>query len=148
MLSSFKRLFSSSLLSAIRALSSTYLRLLMLLPPILISACNSSSPAFLMMCSAHKLNKQGGSRQPCHTPFSILNQSVVPYRVLTVSSGPMYRVIILRQCNFRTFSSTQKETLNPLAFTLKSLSYLSICSRRQPYLSFCLCAFAWSEHFI
>ena len=49
----------------------------MFLPPILIPACNSSSLAFLMMSSAYRLNKQGDSRQPCHTPFSILNQSVV-----------------------------------------------------------------------
>ena len=54
-LSSFtfiKRLFSSSLLSAIRLISSTYLRLLIFLPLILIPACTSSSPAFLMMYSA------------------------------------------------------------------------------------------------
>ena len=36
----------------------------MFLPPLLIPACNSSSPAFLMMCSAYRLNKQGDSRQP------------------------------------------------------------------------------------
>ena len=35
-----KRLFSSSLLSAIRVVTSAYLRLLILLPPILIPACN------------------------------------------------------------------------------------------------------------
>ena len=88
-LSSFtlnKRLFSSFSLSAIRVVSSAYLRLLMLLPPILIPACNSSSPAFLTMCSACRLNKQGDSKQLCHTPFSILNQSVAPYQVLTVAS--------------------------------------------------------------
>ena len=76
-LSSFtliKRLFSSYLLSAIRVASSSYLRLLIFLPPILIPACNLSSLAFLMMCSAHRLNKQGDSRQPCCIPFSILNQ--------------------------------------------------------------------------
>ena len=88
-----KRLFSSSLLSAIRVVSSAYLRLLMFLPPILILACNSSSPAFLMMCSAYRLNRQGDSRQPCHTPFSVLNQSVVPYRGLTVASWPTYRFL-------------------------------------------------------
>ena len=85
-LSSFtliKRLFSYSLLSAIRVVSSSYLRLLMLPPLVLTSACNYSSSAFFMMCSAYRLNKQGDSRQPCHTPFSVLNQSVVPYRVLT-----------------------------------------------------------------
>jgi len=50
-LSSFtfiKRLFSSSL-SAIRVVSSAYLRLLKFLPAILIPACASSSPAFLIM---------------------------------------------------------------------------------------------------
>ena len=73
-----KRLFSSSSLYAIRVLWSAYLRLLMFLPAILSPACNSSSPAFVMMGSTYRLNKQDDSRQPCHTPFSILNQSVVP----------------------------------------------------------------------
>ena len=54
----------------------------MFLPPILTPACNSASLALLMMCSAYRLNKQGDSRQPCCIPFSILNHSVVPYRVL------------------------------------------------------------------
>jgi len=40
-------------------LSPAYLRLLIFLPAILIPACVSSSPAFLMMYSAYKLNKQG-----------------------------------------------------------------------------------------
>ena len=60
-LSSFtfiNRFFSSSL-SAIRVVSSAYLRLLIFLPAILIPAYASSSPAFLMMYSAYKLNKQG-----------------------------------------------------------------------------------------
>ena len=34
------------------------------LPAILIPACASSSPAFLMMYSAYKLNKQGDNIQP------------------------------------------------------------------------------------
>ena len=79
-LSSFtfiKRLFASSL-SVIRVVSSAYLRLLIFLPAILIQACASSSPAFLMMYSAYKLNKQGDNIQPCCTPFPIWNQSVVP----------------------------------------------------------------------
>ena len=88
-----KRLFSSSFLSAIRVVSSRYLSLLMFLPPILIPAYNSSSPAFLMMCSAYKLNKQGDNREHCGTPFSILNQSVVPYKALTVAFWPIYRFI-------------------------------------------------------
>ena len=72
----------SSLLSAIRVVLATYLRLLISLPAILIPACASSGSAFCMMSSAYELNKQGDSIQPCHTPFPILNQLVVPYSVL------------------------------------------------------------------
>ena len=35
-----------------------------------------------MKCLVYRLNKQGDSRQPCPTSFTILNKSVVPYRVL------------------------------------------------------------------
>ena len=87
-----KRLFSS-LLSATRVVSSTYLRLLIFLPVILIPACASSSLAFHMMYSACKSNKQGDNIQPCHTPFPIWNQSVVPCPVLTVTSWPAYRFL-------------------------------------------------------
>ena len=47
-----KRLLSSSSLSAIRVVSSAYLRLLIFLLAILIPDCASSSQAFLMMYSA------------------------------------------------------------------------------------------------
>ena len=66
-----KRLFSSSSLSAIRVVSSAYLRFLIFLPAILIPACASSSPAFLVMYSAYKLNKQGDNIQPWCIPFPI-----------------------------------------------------------------------------
>ena len=92
-LSSFtfiKRHFSSSSLSAIRVVSSAYLRLLIFLPAILILACASSSPASLMVYSVYKWNKQGDNIQPWHTPFPIWNQSVVPCPVLTVASWPAY----------------------------------------------------------
>ena len=95
-LSSFtfiRRLFSSSSLSAIRVVSSAYLRFLIFLLAILIPACASSSPAFLMMYSAEKLNKQGDSIQPWHAPFPTQNQSVVPCPVLTVASWPAYRFL-------------------------------------------------------
>ena len=75
---SIKRLFSSSSLSAIRVVSSAYLRLLIFLPAILIPACASSSPVFLMMYFVYKLNKQGDNIQTWCTPFPIWNQSVVP----------------------------------------------------------------------
>ena len=95
-LSSFtfiKSLFGSSSLSAIRVVSSTYLRLLTFLPAILIPACASSRVAFLMMYSAFKLNKQSDNIQPWCTPFPIWNQSVVPCPVLTVVSWPAYRFL-------------------------------------------------------
>ena len=47
-----------------------------------------SSPAFLMIYSAYKLNKQGDNIQPWRTPFPLWNQSVVPCPVLTVASWP------------------------------------------------------------
>ena len=95
-LSSFtfiKRLFSYSSLSAIMVVSSAYPRLLIFLPAILIPACASPSPAFLMMYSAEKLNKQGDNIQPWRTPFPIWNQSVVPCPVLTGAFWPVYRFL-------------------------------------------------------
>ena len=96
-LSSFtfiKRLFSSSSLSFIRVVLSVYLRLLIFLLEILIPACTSSSPEFLMMYSAYKLNKQQGDNiQPWRTPFPIWNQSVVLSPVLTVASWPANRFL-------------------------------------------------------
>ena len=85
LLSSFtfiKRLFSSSLLSAVRMVSSAYLRLLVFLTAILIPAYASSGPAFRMVYYAYKLNKKGDNIQPSHTPFPTWTRSVVPYPVL------------------------------------------------------------------
>ena len=86
LLSSFtfiKNLFSSSL-SAIRVVSSEYLRLLIFFPAFLVLVCASSSPAFHTMYSAYKLNKQGDNIQPWCTPFPIWNPSVVPCLFLTL----------------------------------------------------------------
>ena len=89
-LSSFtfiKRLFSSFSLSAIRVVSSAYLRLLLFLLAILIPTCASSSRAFLMIHSACKLNKQSDNILPWPTPFSIWKQSVISCPVLTVAQS-------------------------------------------------------------
>ena len=91
-LSSFtfiNRLFNSSL-SAIRVVSSAYLRLLIFLSAILTPACASSSLAFHIMSSAYKLNKHSDNIQPWLTPFLIWNKSVFPCPVLTVASWPAY----------------------------------------------------------
>ena len=90
-----KRLFSSSLLSAIRVVSSAYLRLWIFLPAVLIPACALCSLAFHMMYSAYTLNKQSDNIQPWCTPFPIWKQSIVPCPVLTVASWPAY--IFLRR---------------------------------------------------
>ena len=114
----FKKPFSSSLLSPIRVVSSVYLRLLMFLPEILIPACASSSPAFHMMCSAYELNKQGGKMQPCHTLFPILNQSVVPCLVLT--AGHCIWILLLKPYWWRHWGS---EWLHSHTHTEVSLLY-------------------------
>ena len=83
LLSSFtfiKRLFSSSSVSAIRVMSSAYLKLSIFLLAILIPACASSSPAFLMMYSA--VAAASKSLQSCLTLYdptdSCLPGSSVP----------------------------------------------------------------------
>ena len=79
-LSSFhfhQEVFSSFSLSAIRVVSSAYLRSLIFLPAILIPTCASSSPAFLTMYSAFKLNKQGNNIQPWRNPSVQFSHSVV-----------------------------------------------------------------------
>ena len=47
-----------------------------------IPACDSSSPTFWMTHFTCKLNKQDDDIQPCHIPFPILNQPVVPCTIL------------------------------------------------------------------
>ena len=83
-LSSFtfiKRLFSSSSLyhkGGVICIS----EVIVISPSNLDTACASWSPAFLMMYSACKLNKQGDNIQPWRTPFPIWNQSVFQCLVL------------------------------------------------------------------
>ena len=75
-----KKLFSSSSLSAIRVVSSAYLKLLTFLLAILIPACESFSPAFHMMDTASKLNKQGDNIQPWQSqPHPQSPQNLSPF---------------------------------------------------------------------
>ena len=85
------RVIKWSDLAAAAAAASAYLRLLIFLPPILILACASSYPLFLMLYSAYKLNKHGDNIQPWCTPFPIWNQYVVPCPVPSVTSWLSYR---------------------------------------------------------
>ena len=87
-LSSFnfiKRLFSSSSPSAVRVVSSAYLRLLifLFLSAVMIPACASSTLTFCLMDSAYKLNKQGDIIQPWSILSPIWNESIVPCLLLT-----------------------------------------------------------------
>ena len=129
-LSSFtfiKRLFSSSL-SAIRVVSSAYLRLLISLPAILIPAFASSSLAFRMMYSAYKLNKQDDNILPWCTPFPTRNQSVFPCSVLTVASWPVYR-FLKRQVRWSGNPHLLKNFSQFLMiYTVKSFTKYYFCS--------------------
>ena len=87
----FKRLFSSSSLSAIRVMLSAYLRLLIFLPQSWFQLVLHPAWHFVW-CILHI---SWISRVTIHSLdvllFSILNQSVIPYPVLTVASCPTYR---------------------------------------------------------
>ena len=76
-----------------RVVLSAYLRLLIFLLAVLIPACATSRPAFCMMYSAYKINKQSDNIKPWRTPFPIWNQSIIRYPVLTVASYPAYRFL-------------------------------------------------------
>ena len=74
-------------------MSSAYLRLLIFHPAILNPASASSSPAFLMMYSAYKLNKQGDNIKPWCTHFPVFNHSIISCRCLTLASWSAYRFL-------------------------------------------------------
>ena len=77
--SSVHGIFQSRVLEWVAiAFSAAYLRLLIFLPAILIPAWASKNPAFLMMYSAYKLNKQGDNIQPWCTPF-LFGTSLLSY---------------------------------------------------------------------
>ena len=100
-MSNFKPAFSISSLSSrgslvplhFLPLNCYHLRLSVFLMAVLIPACDSSSPAFCMIYSSYKLNKQGDSILLWHTSFPILNPSIVLCPVLTVASWPDYRFL-------------------------------------------------------
>ena len=122
-LSSFtfiKKLFSSSSLSAIRVVSSAYLRFSIFFLAILIPACALSSLAFYMMCSAYKLNKQDDNIQPWCTPFPTWNQSAVPKPALAVASCPAYS-FLKRQVRWSGIHTTHQS--NTQVYATKKLSH-------------------------
>ena len=125
--------------------STAYLRLLIFLPAVLIPACASSSPAFLMMYSAYKLNKLGDNVQPWRTPFPIWNQSVGPCLVLTVASWPA-RFMLKSSRNFTEYpwhlpSYTQTQSSSPTSCTP-----LAHCYSQHTYIDMSLSSKIHSLH--
>ena len=107
-LSSFtfiKKLFSSFSLSAIRAVSSAYLRSLIFLLALLIPAWTSSSPAFHMTYSAYKLNKQDDNIQDWCTPFPSLEPV---YCSMSSSNCCFLTCIQISQCQVVWYSHLLK----------------------------------------
>src|SRR5574337_1624373 len=94
-----KKLFSSSSLSAIRVISSAHLRLLIFLLAILIPACASSSPAFLMMYSDRKSTRLNSSHHSISYAVFCLKKKQHPYNVphhshpLTSSQTPICTLV-------------------------------------------------------
>ena len=80
-----KRFFSSFLLSAIRVISSAYLRLLIFLPGILIPAYNSFSLAFVTMCSAYKLNRRVTINSLVYSFFNLQGSNCCFLSIIQVS---------------------------------------------------------------
>ena len=92
-LSSFtciKRLFSSSSLSAIKVVSSAYLRLLLFLQAILISSLWFIQPGISPDVLCIEVKEAGWQYTALMYSFPKFNQSVVPCPVLTVSSWLAY----------------------------------------------------------
>ena len=85
----FKRLFSSSSFSAIRVVSSAYLRFLIFFLAILIPAFDSSSLVFHIMYTTCKLNEQGDNIQPWYTApnFESVHFSMSSYHCCFLSGG-------------------------------------------------------------
>ena len=122
-----KRLFSPSLLSAIRVVSSAYLSYWYFSWQSWFQLV--LHPEFCMIYSAYKLNKQGDNIQPWRTPFPIWNQSVVPYPVLTVASLSAYR-FLKRQ--FRWFGIPISFRFSRLIVIIFDVYFLSLV----PFISF------------
>ena len=128
-LSSFtfiKRLLSFSSLSAIRVVSSAYLRLLIFLPAIFIPAYASSSLTFHMMCITYKLI----SRVTIYSTLSVILESKkrksVTVSIFSLSichevMGPDAIILVFLMLNFTSAfslssSPSSRGSLVPLHF--------------------------------
>ena len=141
------KLFSSSLLSSIRVVSSAYLRLLIFLLATLVPDCASSSPTFHMMYFVYKLNKQGDNIQPWRTPFPIWNQSIVPCLVLTVASWCAYR-FLRRQVRWSGIPLLKNFSQFVVIHTVKGFSIINEAEAKRILLLFWLSSGCWQFHLL
>ena len=77
-------------------------------------------PWHFSWCAQH-INKQGDSRQFCCTPFSILNQSFVSYRVLTVASWTTNR-FLMKHIRWFSIPISLRAFHNVVIYTLRGFS--------------------------
>ena len=125
-----KRLLSSSSLSAIREVSSAYLRLLIFLPAILIPTYASSSPAFLMMYSAYltyfhlnHLSPQIIFRSPLKTSGDI--QSLGSQRSSAEGNGNPLQYSNLENSIYTVHGVAESDTTEPLSTHIQ-LIYVAV----------------------
>ena len=123
-----KRLFSSSLLSAIRVISSAYLRLLILLRAILIPACASSSVAFHVMDSAHKFQQQWEWRELHWGPLRKVKERAVSHTIQkSRSEVQLWKLTFLAKAlHPDTDSLTSSVSHRPIPFCVSSNADLAI----------------------
>ena len=74
--------------------------------------------------SAYNLNKQGDSKQLWHTPFPVLNQSVIPCLVLTIASWPAYR-FLRRQIRWSSIPNSKNFPQFVVIHTVKCFSIVN-----------------------
>ena len=86
------------------------------------------------MYSPYKLNKHGDNLQPWCIPFPILNQSVIPCKVLTVASWPAYMFLMRQEKKERKWShSVVSDSMTP--WTVAHQAPPSMEFSRQEYWS-------------
>ena len=102
---------------------------------------SSSSPAFCMRYSAYKLKRQGDNKQLWCTPFPILNLSLVPCPVLTVTSWPAYR-FLRRQVRWSGVPISLR-IFHSLFWSILSKASASQWSRSRCFFSGILLLFIW-----
>ena len=90
-----KRLFSFSLLFALRVVSSARLRLLLFLMAILIPACASSSPVLCMMYFAYRLNEQGEIWLKTYWAWPCPSEQDPIFPTVSLPSGSFHKPLIL-----------------------------------------------------